>query len=196
MRSKLASDFKALEGFLNPDSPFMAYSHHDPCPDNCLLVGQAMKLLDFEFGCFRHALLDGVYGRIHFPTCWCVNRLPAGVYNQMEQVYRRELVQGCPEARDDELFNQVLVEACAWQMLRSLSIGVLEEDGQWGIATHRQRVLLRLDRLAEITGEVGHLEVLGSTTEDLAVALRQQWAKELDEMPLYPAFRAPNSEAT
>ena len=196
VRSELDIDFKTLEGFLNPESPFMAFSHHDPCPDNCLLVGQDMKLLDFEFSGFRHALLDGVYGRIHFPTCWCVNRLPVGVYQQMEQVYRRELVQGCPEARDDEVFNQVLVEACAWHMLRRLSIGILEKDGQWGIATHRQRVLLRLDRLAEITEEVGHLEVLGSTIQDLAVALRRQWTNEVDEMPLYPAFRELNSEAT
>lgn len=189
LRSNLTSDFKTLEGFLNPDNPFMAYSHHDPCPDNCLFVGQTMKLLDFEFSGFRHALLDGVYGRIHFPTCWCVNRLPDHVYHQMEQVYRQELAQGCPEVLDDEVFNRVLVEACTWQMLRSLFIGVLEEDGQWGISTHRQRALLRLSQVAEITQEVGHLKELGATAGDLAETLHQEWAIGLDEMPLYPAFR-------
>jgi hypothetical protein len=28
---------------------------------------------------FDHALLDAAYGRVPFPTCWCVNRLPDAV---------------------------------------------------------------------------------------------------------------------
>ena len=190
LRSSLASDFKVLEGFLNPANPFMAYSHRDPCPDNCLFVGQTMKLLDFEFGKFRNALLDGVYGRIHFPTCWCVNRLPERVYLQMEQVYRRELAKGCPAALDDETFNRTLAEACTWQMMSSLFLDVLKEDDRWGISTHRQRALLRLNKAAEISQEMGHLEALGATAGDLAETLRQAWSMELDDMPLYPAFRA------
>jgi hypothetical protein len=182
-------ELKSLEGFLDENGPFQAYSHHDPCPDNCLWVGQEMKLLDFEFGDFRHALLDGVYGRIHFPTCWCVNRLPERVYVRMEQVYRNELVRGCPEAQDNEVFSRAVVEACAWQLLNSLFLRVLEEDGQWGIATHRQRALVRLDRFAEMAETFGHLEALGITAREMAGALRGRWPKEADEMPLYPAFR-------
>ena len=88
--SHVEEEWKHLEDFLNVDGPFQAYSHHDPCPDNCLWVDQEVKLLDFEFGGYRHALLDGVYGRIHFPTCWCVNRLPEDIFTRMEQVYRNE----------------------------------------------------------------------------------------------------------
>ena len=148
-----------------------------------------MKLLDFEFGRFRHALLDGVCGRIHFPTCWCVNRLPEDIYTRMEQVYRNELIKGGPEARDDETFNQVIVEACAWQLLNTLSVGVLEEDGEWGISTHRQRALVRLDRFSEVAESNGHLEALRGMAKNLSDALRKRWPKEADEMPLYPAFR-------
>lgn len=182
-------DLDALESFLDEGSPFMAYCHHDPCPDNCLWVGQEMKLLDFEFGGFRHALLDGVYGRIHFPSCWCVNRLPQRVYERMEQVYRAELVKGCPAASDDAAFNRAVVEACAWQALRSFFMRALDEDGQWGIATHRQRALVRLDRLAEATEAFEHCQALGAMARDFAMALRQRWPKEADEMPYYPAFR-------
>lgn len=187
--SGVDDDFRALQGFLAVDGLFMAYSHRDPCPDNCLLVGGQMKLVDFEFGAYRHALRDAVYGRIHFPTCWCVNRLPVEVYEEMEQVYRRELVRGCAAAGDVELFNRSVVEACAWELLRTLNVGLLETDGEWGIATMRQRALVRLDRVSEVAGSVGHLERLGATAGKLAGALRRQWPAEADAMPLYPAFR-------
>lgn len=188
-RSGLTADFEALELFLDEEGPFMAYSHRDPCPDNCLVVGSEMRLLDFEFGDYRHALLDGVYGRMHFPSCWCVNRLPVPVYGQMEQVYRHELAKGCPEAADIELFERAVVEASAWLLLPTLSPALLKEDARWGISTTRQRALVRLDRFAEASAAVGHLELLGATARDLATALRQQWPSEADEMPLYPAFR-------
>ena len=175
--------------FLAADGPFQAYSHCDPCPDNCLWVGAEMKLLDFEFGAFRHALLDGVYGRIHFPSCWCVNRLPAPIYRRMEQVYRAELVQGCPLAADDLIFYRAVVEACACHLLYSLYLPSLEEDGQWGIATHRQRALVRLDCFAAATETFNHLEALGDLARELATALRRRWPAAADAMPLYPAFR-------
>ncbi len=187
--SHVAEEWKCLEDFLDVNGPFQAYSHHDPCPDNCLWVDQEVKLLDFEFGGFRHALLDGVYGRIHFPTCWCVNQLPEDIFTRMEQVYRNELIKGCPEARDDETFNRTVVEACAWQLLDTLFVGVLEEDGEWGISTHRQRVLVRLDRFSEIAESHGHLRALGTMARDLSNALREKWPKDADEMPVYPAFR-------
>jgi len=50
--------------------PFLALVHSDPCPDNCLSVHSTVQLLDFEFARFDHALIDGVYGRMHFPSCW------------------------------------------------------------------------------------------------------------------------------
>lgn len=187
--SGIDDDFRALQGFLAADGPFMAYSHRDPCPDNCLLVGGEMKLVDFEFGAYRHALRDAVYGRIHFPTCWCVNRLPVEVYEEMERVYQRELARGCAAAGDVELFNRSVVEACVWELLRTLNVGLLETDGEWGIATMRQRALVRLDRVSEAAGTVSHLEGLGATVGNLAEALRRQWPAEADAMPLYPAFR-------
>ena len=183
------TDLESFTGFLDKSGPFQAYSHHDPCPDNCLWVGEEIKLLDFEFGGFRHALLDGVYGRIHFPTCWCVNRLPEHIYIQMERVYRTELARGCPEAGDDALFSQAVVGACAWHLIGTLHPHVLEEDGEWGIATRRQRALVRLDRFAEVAETFGHCEALAATTVNLAAALRRRWPKETEEMPFYPAFR-------
>ncbi|MBI1928882.1 phosphotransferase [Candidatus Poribacteria bacterium] len=190
-RRGFKGEMKVVARFIAQPGPFDAYLHRDPCPDNNLRVGDALKLLDFEFADFGHALTDGVYGRIHFPTCWCVNRLPAYVVRRMEDAYRAELVKGCPEAADDVLFYRSVVEACAhWiiDMFHWVAHGLLEKDGRWGISTRRQRVLLRLDMLAQTAEEFGHLEAIGATAHAMAVKLRKLW-NEIEEMPYYPAFR-------
>lgn len=187
--SDTETDFETLRLFLDKDNPFMAYSHNDLCPDNCLIVDNGIKLVDFETSSYRHALLDGVYGRIHFPTCWCVNQLPPSICEQMEEVYRHELAKGCPEATDDKLFKRAVVEACAWQLLSTMYTGLLNKDLPWGISTQRQRIVVRLDRFAEVSTAVGHLKLLGATARNLAASLRKQWQSGMDEMPLYPAFR-------
>ena len=190
---ELDAELAALQSTMRDPGPFLAYTHGDPCPDNCLYIGSEVKLLDFEFGQFRHALLDGVYGRIHFPTCWCVNRSPAHIPLKMEAAYRAELATGCPEAADDRLFYRGVVEACAFWAIGlfgwvSIS-ALLEEDQQWGISTLRQRVLLRFGIAARTTQELGHMEAFGATAQEIAAKLRALWPQEADAMPLYPAFR-------
>jgi hypothetical protein len=174
----------------NEPGPFWAYTHGDPCPDNCLYLDSTIKLVDFEFGDFRHALKDGVYGRIHFPTCWCVNRLPEHITSRMELAYRSELVKGCPEAKDELQYNRAVVESCAVWTINSWWSRLLEEDSRWGISTVRQRVLVRFDIFAKTTEELEHLEAIGMTIGDMAAKLRTIWPSEADEMPYYPAFRS------
>jgi hypothetical protein len=174
--------------------PFLAYTHGDPCPDNNRYLDGDLRLIDFEAGSFRHALWDGVYGQVPFPTCWCVNRLPAHLPPQMEAAYRAELSKGCPQAEDDRLFQRAVVEACAcWLILTTGRYLLDEEDGQWGIATMRQRVLLRLDNFAARTEQYGYLEAMGATSRQIATRLRVLWPPEADQMPLYPAFQSGNA---
>src|SRR5262249_17518841 len=139
-------DLAAVIAELTDPGPFLAYTHGDPCPDNDLLVDGALKLVDFEFGAYRHALIDGVYGRICFPTCWCVNRLPSSVAQEMEAAYRTALSQSCPAAADDRAFAHGIVAACVYWALRTCQFApltiLLDRDADWGIATMRQRVLV------------------------------------------------------
>ncbi len=200
-RTGLDAELQALTASIHDPGPFLAYTHGDPCPDNWLRVDGKLRLLDFETGAFRHALLDGVYGRIHFPTCWCVNRSPAHVPQRMEAAYRAELRQGCPEAGDDTLFDRAVVEACAYWTISMCDWIVqrrswyeppapMERDHRWGISTLRQRALLRSDILAQTTQELGHLEAIGATFGDIAAKLRTIWPPEAGSMPYYPAFRS------
>jgi hypothetical protein len=60
---------------------------------------------DFEFAGFRHALLDAAYLHLPFPTCWCVARLPDGLPDALETVYRQELAPAVPMRPTTTLFS-------------------------------------------------------------------------------------------
>jgi hypothetical protein len=199
LRPGATDDLAVVIDVLADPGPFLAYTHGDPCPDNWLHTGGRLRLFDFEIGAFRHALTDGVYGRIHFPTCWCVNRIPAAISLRMQAVYRDELARACPAAADDDQYQRAIIEACAYWVLQLCArrwgiIDMLAEDREWGIATVRQRVLLRFGILSHMTEQAGYLAALGATIADLAGALRARWPPEADAMPYYPAFRGGDGE--
>jgi hypothetical protein len=186
------AEFEQVARSVDDPGPFLAYVHGDPCPDNCRIDGGKLRLFDFVTGRFHHALSDAVYGRFPFPTCWCVNRIPAHVPAMMEAAYRAELVRGCPEAAEDALFDRELVHCCAAWLIFShtwLLDGARGDDWRWGISTWRQRVLVRLDSLSQTTEAFGYLPAMGETARRSARALRALWPPEADAMPLYPAFR-------
>ena len=185
------TEMKTVAAFIAAPGSFLVYTHGDPIPMNALPVGDDRKLFDFEFGEFRHALRDGIYGRVCFPTWYHINRVPNDVVEKMEIAYRAELAKGCPEAADDTLFFRSVVEACAyWAIHSRLNFieKVWEEDHKWGISTQRQILLLCFDIFGQVSEEFGHLEALGATIRDIAAKLRERWAS-LEEMPYYPAFR-------
>src|SRR5207248_2722089 len=145
------AEFRQLAAAMADPGPFLAYVHGDPCPYNCRIADGRLRLFDFETSGFRHAMLDAAYGRITFPTCWCVNRLPAHIAPMMEAAYRAQLVDACPAAADERRFHQEIVHCCAaWMILSGTWIldEVHKDDWSWGLSTWRQRVLLRLDALA------------------------------------------------
>ena len=184
------TEMKTVAAFIAAPGRFSAYTHGDPIPMNALPVDDERKLFDFEFGEFRHALRDGIYGRVCFPTWYHINRVPDDVVKEMETVYRAELVEGCPEAKDDTVFYRAIVEACAyWAIHSRLNFieKVWEEDHKWGISTQRQILLLCFDIFRQVSEEFGHLEALGATVRDMATKLRKRWT-DLEEMPYYPAF--------
>ncbi|MEJ7902362.1 MAG: phosphotransferase, partial [Thermomicrobiales bacterium] len=185
-------DLTLLGATIASPRDFAALVHSDPCPDNWLRTGNTDRLLDFEFAGVGHALLDGAYGRVPFPTCWCIGRLPEHVPRAMERVYRTELAKGCPAARDDARYAQAMAEACAhWLVdlcLRSPMPRLLEEDFEWGTGTIRQRLLVRLDVVTQVTRDAGYLQVIGDRAEAMSRTLHDRWDPDLAPLPLYPAF--------
>jgi hypothetical protein len=172
--------------------PFLAFSPGDTCPDNHRLTDTGyVRFFDFEFAGFNHALLTAAYFYLPFPTCWCVNRLPEEIVQEMEIVYRKELSAGCAPAAEDGIFYPALLSACAFWTIATVSWdweGLLKEDFTWGISTGRQRHLLRLENFAEGAERHALFPALGNVARRLAGTLRSRWALG-EEMPLYPAFR-------
>jgi hypothetical protein len=188
----IEDELKQLTSIVENPGPFSAYTHGDPCPDN-ILIGTSVKLFDFEFGAYRHALIEGVYARMPFPTCWCVSQLPAHIIHHMETSYRMELAKGCPAAHDDRLFAQAVAAACAYWTIDDCRFlhRHLENDWQWspGLATARQRFLMRFDVAREAIEASAYLQAIGKTFERIADRLRELLPPEVDQMPYYPAFR-------
>lgn len=194
------AELGAVATTMRDPGPFLTLTQGDNCPDNCLLVDGRLRLIDFEGGQYTHALRDGVYGRMLFPTCWCVAALPAELPGRMEQVYRAELARGCPEALDDRLFAQAVCAACVFWVLdwcRALPLAqLLAQDlelpdsfERWQLAGGRQRIYTRMKIAADTAAELGAYEALGATFAAICAKLQTCWPDSDREMTLYPAFR-------
>ncbi len=188
----VAEELETLRETMLHPGPFLAFVQNDSCPDNCLFRESNLRLLDFEGGAFDHALKEGVYGRMHFPTCRYVYQMPAHIPLRMERAYRAELVKGCPEACDEKLFSSAVAEACVYWMIRWYQMDpiakCLEKDRFIVAATSRQRHLLRSQIVAQTTQEAGHMEAIGATIGKMAAKMRTLWPETVD-MPTYPAFQ-------
>jgi hypothetical protein len=190
--AEYAQEVETVISEINRPGPFFSYIHGDPCPDNVFWKGGALRLIDFEFGGFGHALTDAAYGRMLFPSCWCANRLPSDLIRRMETAYRAELVTACPEAEEDRVFEDALAHACAFWLLSTLAgqlAKVVEEDRPWGISTVRQRVLGRLDAFITTSEEFRRLPALRAMAARLQNRLVQEWPETVP-MPTYPSFNA------
>lgn len=192
VESTLLTELQGMYERVEEPGPFSVLLHHDLCPDNLFLIGDDVRLFDFEMTRFGHALIDASYGRILFPTCWCCNRTPQPVVAKMEAAYRAELIRGCPAATDDRLFTQALGDVCGYVLLESLRWWSLltepQEDHIWGLASLRTRALSRLTAFIATATEFDCLPVYRSTASRLLTTLQKHWP-EVEPMPLYPAFR-------
>lgn len=180
---------------------WQALVHGDPCPDNVLLApdGRAV-LIDFEFARPSHALFDAAYWRMGFPTCWCAGTVPAEVRDRIDRVYRAAIADAVPEARDDDEFRResAIIDA-AWLLgnLAWLLKSALAEDGTWGRATKRSRIITYLERSVRSADEANVLPRL----RELALAwhkdLRGRWpdTAPLSDFPAFAGLRPDRKEA-
>jgi hypothetical protein len=107
-------------------------------------VGEHIRLIDYEFSQPSHALLDGTYWRLGFPTCWCAGRVPTDVTTRVEAVYRIELGNSIPVALDETAYRiEVAYMSAVWlfpSLARRLSVA-RKRDQIWGIWSIRGRLL-------------------------------------------------------
>ena len=191
--SRLAGEIQLVTDAVSLPGPFLVFIHSDPCPDNLFDLGDRYRLIDFEYSHFGHALLDIVHPRMLWPGCWCANRLPDEMIARLEDRYRAELIQGCPEAEENAVWESALVYMCGITLLNRLSWDLeraLKEDPKQGLATIRQRLLSLLEAFIKTSEAFRRLPSLCETASQLLSFLQVRWA-DTPPLPLYPAFDHP-----
>src|SRR5262249_44741646 len=151
-----------------------------------------LRLYDYERGTYRHALIDGVYWHMQFPTCWCAGRTPDDVVGRVEAAYRGALVAGCPAAAEEAVFAQAVVQAAAYWVCVTLVRGLgfaLAKDERWGLATMRPRLVTRLDTFARLAETRGHLAHTAQLARQVSAELRRRWPARQCELAMYAAFQ-------
>jgi thiamine kinase-like enzyme len=174
---------------------FFTLVHGDPCPDNWVVSGDGLRLIDFEFSGFGYdgfalATIDAVYPRMCFPSCWCAGSVPSSTVEAFEQSYREELARYCPDARDDRAFNDAMSLACSawtvstlvWHFSKAVSA-----DEDWGIATVRSRILSRLEALLTAFEAYGPVPELARLAEKMLPVIEEAWPASSRLAP-FPAF--------
>ena len=149
-----ASELDLLSSRLIDPGPWLTLTHGDPCPDNSLLSDARIRLIDYEYARPSHALLDGIYWRMGFPTCWCAGRTPADIAARIDATYRMELGKSIPLALDDRAYRVELTYMSAVWLFTCLSWRLdeaLERDDRWGIWSIRGRLLSYLEAVIEMT---------------------------------------------
>ncbi len=186
------AEMRAVEAALADPGPFLALTHGDPCPDNVLLVDGRAVVIDYEFAAFRHVLLDAVYPRMVFPTCWCANRVHPALVGEFEARYRADVAGRCPAAEDDGVWERAIAVGCAGRLIGSLGWllpGAVEENRVWGIATVRQRFVPRLLAFMEAPGAAREFPALTGLAEYAIECLHQRWTPAENELPAFAPFR-------
>jgi hypothetical protein len=170
--------------------PFLALCQGDiNAPGNCVRWKTRLRLYDFDCAGFRHALVEGLAGRL---TWGCMSRIPADIVRGMDTAYRKEFEAGCVAARKDEPYRQALVDAAArWHVFHVIwrLPTALERDFLRGLSNFRQQLVAWLDAFVAIVDEFGGAMALGESARAIARCLRARWSQETAELPCYPAFR-------
>lgn len=151
---------------------WLCFTHGDPAPSNNHIAGAEVRLLDFEYGAFRHALYD--------ITAWdTLCPLPIASVALMRRVFQAELAAALPIARDGAAFERAWATLCAYRglaMLTWVSPAVLEADrpmvGDWSA---RQAVLAAAARTAAATRADPALGPVQAAAESLSATLAARW---------------------
>jgi predicted Ser/Thr protein kinase len=184
---------RTLEHRLGGAGP-AALTPSDTCPDNNVIVGHRLVLLDFEDAQWRHIAWDVAYLRVPWPSCWCSWALPDDVADAAVAAYRAAAAPRFPEVRDEQFARDVEAAAVAWTFmstmwfLPSIRAGDPPVDPSRPAPSRRAVVQHRLARTAQ-RAEFAQLAPLG----ELAERLRAELAVQYGAPPLEaaPAFRPP-----
>jgi hypothetical protein len=160
---------------------YLTYTHIDLNPNNLLRAPQGnVRIIDFDSGAYRHALLDGVWCRLCFPGHWPACFLPDELLADFETAYRQELSPAFGNAVDDDArFDRAVTDACAfWALIRIgwVAEATFETDPKpERIAYLRRQATVVLDRFVRTVNETEERLELGRMAETMLTFARNRW---------------------
>jgi Phosphotransferase enzyme family len=154
--------------------PYLAFSHGDPAPSNNHIATGGVRLVDFEYAGYRHALYD--------ITAWdTLCPLPKEWMAAMEQVFRRA-VGTSPlggSLVDDDQYREAWATMCAYRALAMVtwfSPDLLAQDRPWTPGWTRRAALISTTlRLHQASAGVAALEPLAELGGHMSEELRARW---------------------
>ena len=191
-RESCELDLSDVAEFVRRPGAYNCLTHGDVCNGNELRVDGKVVLIDFENAAFRHALLDSAADPSIFQSCYRGDLIPTDVQLRMRDVYRAELVKGCPDASDDASFYGAIARACVfrslYQLKRMVKPGILDRNEPFGSTTKWQRILKALDAIVWVTNTYVTLPAIGNAADYARAQLLGKWPEEYHASPLFPAF--------
>ena len=170
---------------------FLTFTQGDPAPSNNHFQGDKVRLLDFEYGGFRHALYDITAWQMLCP-------LPADCVEKMRCTFQQEIANAFPAARDNERFNQEWTYLCAYRALAILTWippDIVLQNRPWAENwTMREAVLVTLSRLKLMTDPFPQLAAITQAAETLTRAMARSWPEFIHAeecLPTWPALFHP-----
>lgn len=170
------------------DEAACTLSPSDACPDNNVLVGDSLMLIDFEGAAWRHVAWDIAYLKVPWPSCWCSWRLPDEVSAGAVARYRAAMADHLPYVatpafeRDIEAATDLWsVVYSSWFLPRALDADIVPHDLEG--PSRRALLLHRLDR----TWRESPTPVIAAFAASLRAELVDRWGDI--PLALAPAFR-------
>lgn len=162
----------ALAQMYAEPGPFLALSHGDPAPTNNHVGPSSTRLLDFEYGAYRHALYDvtGWYVLCPLPETWLA---------ALHGTFREHLARDGALSVDEEGYGAAWAAMSAYRALAILGwlpLDIVDEDRPWAEEwTMRGALLTAATRLGRATAGPGGLSALSEAGSQLARAARRRW---------------------
>lgn len=157
--------------YVSPDV-WLAFSHGDPAPTNNYIVGTNVRLIDFEYGAFRHALYDLSAWNILCP-------LPKTWVQLMIDCFQQQIAPQIPEFGEEKAFKEAWAMMCAYRSLALMTwlpVTIITIDRSWvGNWSMREALISTLIRLYDATIEIPTLAALAALSEMLLQTLQRRW---------------------
>jgi len=172
---------------------WQALSPGDTCPDNNVIMGSRLFLVDFEEAAFRHVAWDLAYLRVPWPSCWCAWAIPEPVGSVALGRYFTAM-NGTIVGADRAVFDEVVAQATvAWALISASWFlpSALQRNDTIGppgfIAPPRRTTVLHRIRVAADTAESQGYCTLTSAARSWERVLERMWGPQ--NLPTAPALR-------